>query len=82
VSGRESVHGAVPASAALAKPVVVAVPVHSVTDPRAKCMPERSHSLSIWLGDHAFRVDRRPVVKWPGTAICALAIGVVDGDIW
>src|SRR6266566_3466757 len=42
VSGRESVHGAVPVSAALAKPVVVAVPVHRVTDPRARCMPEQS----------------------------------------
>ncbi len=42
MSGRESVHGAVPVSAALAKPVVVAVPVHRVTDPRAKCMPEQS----------------------------------------
>jgi len=42
VSGRESVHGAVPVSAALAKTAVVAVPVHRVTDPRAKCTPEQS----------------------------------------
>jgi hypothetical protein len=57
MSGGESVDGAVPVSAALAKPAVVAVPVHRVTDPRAKCTPEQSRlaehlaatALSEWI---------------------------------
>src|SRR5262245_51169229 len=56
VSGRESVHGAVPVSAALTKPVVVAVPVHRVTDPHEKCTPEKSR--------FAVHLARRP--RFPG----------------
>jgi hypothetical protein len=42
VSGREAVHSAVPESAALAGLAPVAVPLHRVTDPRAKCTLEQS----------------------------------------
>ena len=55
MSGRESVHGAVPVSAALAKPAVVAVPVHRVRDPRAKCTPEQSR-----FAEHLARRPRFP----------------------
>jgi hypothetical protein len=52
VSGRESVHGAVPVSA---KPAVVAVPVHRVRDPHAKCTPEQSR-----FAEHLARRPRFP----------------------
>jgi hypothetical protein len=55
VSGDESVHGAVPVSAALAKPAVVAVPVHRVTDPHAKWTPEQSR-----FAEHLARRPRFP----------------------
>lgn len=53
MSGREAVHSAVSLSAALAKPAVVAVPVHRVTDPRVKCTPEQSR-----FAEHLARRDR------------------------
>ncbi len=60
MSGREAVHGAVPVSAGLAKPAVVAVPVHRVTDRRAKCTPEQSH-----FADH---LARRPRFRVSGSS--------------
>lgn len=47
---REFIQSVVPMSAALARPAVIAVPVHRVTDARAKCTPEQFRRFwwSIW----------------------------------
>ncbi len=49
MSGRESVHGAVPVSAALAKPAVVAVPVHRVRTQTNETIPAYTLSPANYL---------------------------------
>src|ERR1017187_7503719 len=80
VSGRAAVHSAVPVSAGLAKPAVVAVPVHRVTDRRAKCTPEQSHFAEHLARRPRFRVSsatrtKLPIplaFRWPGTRAARL----------
>ena len=70
MSGRESVHGAVPVSA---KPTVVAVPVHRVRDPHAKSL------IELGRFDEAILAARKAVRQNPSYSAayrclaCALA---------